>query len=541
MKKFSARDRLRLLGGFGALTAARSMAMPTGLLAVPNAAVAQNARSLTWSVSPEPPSLNAAFSTASIVQQVSAKMMDGLLSYDQDLAPQPALATSWELSPSGDAITFKLRQGVKFHDGKPFTAADVKFTFEEVLKKHHPRGRATFANLVSVETPDDQTAVFKLTGPSPYIMASLAACESPILPKHLFAVADPTKVRYINAPVGTGPFKFKSWERGSYLQMERYADYWDKGKPGFDILIARFIPDAGSRVVAFETGEVDLGGGFPVGFTDIVRLSKLPKLGLTTDGFAMLGAMFYFEFNMRDPQFKDVRVRQAIAHAIDRDFVVKDIWFNFATVATGPVSQKLTQSYSADVPTYPFDIKKAEALLDAAGFPRGSEGTRFKMTHEPSPYDERFKRFGEYFKQAMAKVGIVVELKTSDVGAYLRRVWGENAYQSTAYGIYNTTDPSIGVQRLYWSKNIKKGVPYSNGSGYSNPEMDKILEAAQVENDLAKRKALFADMQRLAMTDLPIIPILNENFVTIYNKRVKNIEHDPEGIYGTFANLAPSS
>ena len=540
MKNFSARFRLRLLGGLGVASAAGAVGIPGALLGA-GTARAQGARTLTWSVSPEPPGLNAAFSTASIVQQVSAKMMDGLVSYDDKLAPHPALATVWTLSPDGKAITFTLRKGVKFHDGKPFTSADVKFTFEEILKKYHPRGRATFANLESVETPDDFTAIFKLTGPSPYIMASLAACESPVLPKHLYAVPDPTKVRYINAPVGTGPFKFKSWERGSYLQMERNADYWEKGKPQIDRLIARFIPDAGARVVAFETGEVDIGGGFPVSFTDLVRLSKLPSLAMTTDGFAMLGAMFYFEFNMRDPQFKDVRVRQAVAHAIDREFVIKNIWFGFATPATGPVSQKLVNAYSPDVPLYPFDTAKAEALLDQAGFPRKADGTRFTITHEASPYDERFKRFGEYFKQAMAKIGVVVDLKSSDVGAYLRRVWTENAYQTTSYGIFNTTDPSIGVQRLYWSKNIKKGVPYSNGSGYSDPEMDRILEAAQVENDPAKRKELFAQMQRLAMKDLPIIPILNENFVTLYNKRVKNIEHDPDGIYGTFADIALSS
>jgi peptide/nickel transport system substrate-binding protein len=511
------------------------------MLGMPRTASAAAPRTLTWSVTPEPPSLNAAFSSASVVQQISSKMMEGLLSYDSKLAPQAALATAWQISPDGSAITFKLRQGVRWHDGKPFTSADVKFTFEEVLKKYHSRGRATFVNLASVETPDEATAVFKLTGPSPYIMASLAACESPILPKHLYAVADPTKVRYINAPVGTGPFKFKSWERGSYVQLERNADYWDMGKPYIDQLILRFIPDAGARAVAFETGEVDIGGGFPVTFTEIVRLSKLPHLALTTEGYAMLGGMSYLELNMRDPQFKDLRVRQAIAHALDKDFIIKNIWYGFATAATGPISPRLATAYSSDVPAYAFDLKKAEALLDQAGFPRGSDGMRFKITHEPSPYDDRFKRFGEYFKQALLKIGIGVDLKTVDAAAYLRNIWNENAYQTTFYGIFNTTDPSIGVQRLYWSRNIKKGVPYSNGSGYSSPEMDRILEAAQVENDPGKRGELFAQMQRLAMTDLPIIPIVNENFVTLYNKRVRNIENDPEGTYGTFSNIMLAS
>ncbi|SLN24153.1 ABC transporter substrate-binding protein [Oceanibacterium hippocampi] len=541
MTKISNRDRLRLIGGLGAFSAMNAIAVPAAVLGGSSAASAQGQRTLSWSVNPEPPSLNAAFTSASIVQQVSSKMMEGLCTYDHELNPLPGLAKSWEISPNGETIVFKLREGVKWHDGKPFTSADVKFTFEEILKKRHPRGRATYANLEAVETPDAMTAVFKLSGPSPYIMSSLAGAESPILPKHIYDKADPSKVREVNAPIGTGPFKFVNWERGSHLMLERNPDYWDAGKPGIDQLIVRFIPDTGARVVAFETGELDLAGGFPVGLDDIVRLSKEPNIGVTSFGFAMLGAMHYFEFNMRDPQFQDVRVRQAMAHAIDRDFLIKNVWFGFASAATGPVSQKLANSYSADVPAYPFDPARAEALLDEAGFPRKDDGIRFRITHDPSPYNDRFKRFGEYFKQAMATIGVAVDLRIGDVGTWLRRVWTDNDYQTTSYGIYNTTDPSIGVQRMYWSKNIRKGVPYTNGSGYSNPEMDRIMEAAQVEPDPMKRKALFADMQRKAMTDLPIIPILNEDYVTVYNKRVQNVEGDVAGVYGTFADISIAS
>ena len=134
----------------------------------------------------------------------------------------------------------------------------------------------------------------------------------------------------------------------------------------------------------------------------------------------MIGAMFYFEFNMRDPQFQDIRVRQAIAHALDRKFLIDNVWFGYAEPATGPVSHRLVNSYTKEVPQYPFDPARAEALLDEAGFKRKGDGTRFAITHEPSPYDIRFRRFGEYFKQAMANIGIVVDLRTSDVGSYLR-------------------------------------------------------------------------------------------------------------------------
>ena len=249
-------------------------------------------------------------------------------------------------SDDARTLTFKLRENVKWHDGVPFTSADVKYTFEEILKKHHPRGRATFANLEQVDTPDRHTAIFKLSKPSAYMLAALSASESPILPKHLFEKGDPTTSPLLAAPVGTGPFKFAEWQRGKFIRLVRNPDYWVRASR-LETVIVRFIPDAGARAVALETGELDLSGGDPVPLADLKRIDALPSLEITTEGYSMFGAMYYFEFNMRDPQFKDVRVRQAIAHAIDRDFVAKNTWFGYASAATGPISNKQPKFYSA--------------------------------------------------------------------------------------------------------------------------------------------------------------------------------------------------
>jgi peptide/nickel transport system substrate-binding protein len=254
----SYRDRIKLIGGMGAGVGLRA----TGLAALGGLAGTARAQSqaatLRWALSPEPPTLVTAFNSAQMVQQISAKMMDGLLAYDRKLDPIPALATSWSTSDDARTITFKLRENVRWHDGTPFTSADVKYTFEEALKKHHPRGRATFANLDQVEIPDRNTAIFKLSKPSAYVMAALSASESPILPKHLFEKGDPLTSPLLSAPVGTGPFKFAEWQRGKFIRLVRNPDYWVKGEPFFDTLIVRFIPDAGARAVALEAGEVDL-------------------------------------------------------------------------------------------------------------------------------------------------------------------------------------------------------------------------------------------------------------------------------------------
>ena len=161
------------------------------LAALPTAAQAQSERTLNWVLIPEPPTLVTAFNSAQMVQQISAKMMDGLLSYNKDFEPVAALATSWQVAPDGLSIAFRLRDGVKWHDGAPFSSANVKYTFEEILKKYHPRGRATFTHLQSVDTPDELTAVFRLAKPSAYIMAALSASESPVLPKHLYERGEP--------------------------------------------------------------------------------------------------------------------------------------------------------------------------------------------------------------------------------------------------------------------------------------------------------------------------------------------------------------
>jgi len=534
--KVGHRDKLKLLAGFGAHIGLRAGGL-SALAGLPGVARAQSGGTLKWVLAPEPPTLNTAFNSSFMVQEISTKMLDGLVIYGKDFEPNPSLATGWEVAPDGLSITFKLRDGVKWHDGAPFTSADVKYTFEEILRKHHPRGRATFANLAIVEVPDRLTAVLRLSKPSAYIMAALSASESPMLPKHLYEKGDPTRSPLNNAPVGTGPFKFAEWQRGRFIRLVRNPDYWAKERPGFDTIIAPFTADPASRAVGLETGEIDLGGFSPVPLADLSRVGKLPNLAVTTEGYALFGAMHYFEFNMRDPQFQDVRVRQAFAHAIDREFVAKNICFGYASPATGPVSQRLSKFYTPNVPRYPYDPKKAEALLDAAGFGRKAGGVRMSITHDPSPYTEEQRRFADYFKQAMRQVGIEVEIRMSDAATFQRRVWTENSHQTTSYGIFNMPDPTIGVQRIFWSKNIRKGVPYTNGSGYTSEEMDRILETAQSEKDAGKRRELFNAMQALAMKDLPVIPILNVDYTTVYNKQLKNVTTDLEGMTGTFATL----
>ncbi len=492
---------------------------------------------LTMIAQPEPPTLVSAFNSAAPIGIVSTKIFEGLLTYDFDMNPKPALAETWKVSADGKTITFNLRKGVKWHDGKDFTSADVQFSAMKIWKELHPRGRSTFAKVTAVETPSPYVAVFKLSEPSPPLMSALTSYEGQVLPKHLYDGTDIAQNPWNNKPIGTGPFVFKEWQKGNFIQLDRNPAYWDKDKPYLDRIVFRIIPDASARAAALETGEVLLGGFSPVPLNDVKRLESTGKFDIETRGYEYLAPMFLLEFNLANAYLKDKRVRQAIAHAIDRDVIVKTIWFGFGKPAVSAVPSVLTQFHDPSVAKYPFDPKKAEQLLDDAGFKRGAGGKRFKLIHDFLPYGNDYQRTAEYVKQALGKVGIDVEIRSQDTAAFLKRVYTDNDFEMTSNFFYALPDPTIGVQRIYWSKNIKKGVPFSNSSGYTNPEMDKVIEDAQVEHDRKKRRELLNRMQQIAAEDLPVLDLFEVRFFTIANKRVHNHTNSAEGVYASFSNV----
>ena len=488
---------------------------------------------LKFVLSPEPPFLLTAINTALQMGMVTSKVMEGLLYLDNELKPQPLLAQAWDISPDGLTYTFKLRPNVKWHDGQPFTSADVSYTILEVLKKVHPRGRSAFAKVTAVETPDPLTAVIKLSQPAPPMLTALASSyESPMVPKHLFAGTDPSANPYTSKPVGTGPFVFKEWKKGDYILLEKNADYWQAGKPSLQRIVFRIISDASARAASFETGEGHIGGLSPVPLTDMPRIAKNPALSIETRGYAYMSPYMLMEVNLRKPPLNDVRVRQAIAHAIDRARMTQVVWLGYGQPAVSPIPSQVTTFHSTDLPKYEFNIDKAKKLLDDAGLKPGANGMRFKITHDFIPFGSEYQRTGEFIKQQLNRVGIDVELRSQDLPSFLRRAYTEYDFDTTSlyYGAF--ADPTQGVQRLYWSKAIQKGVVFTNNTGYNSPEMDRLLEGAQGENDPVKRKALYLDMQRLAMTDLPVIPLMETRFLTISSSKLKNHTVSADGIIG---------
>ena len=527
--------RRDVLAGLGASLSAAALMSRTGAAAANSSSPVKGGVLRMWVN--EPTTLTSAYTSAGQTYYTSGKIFDGLVEYDFDMKPKPKLATSWDLSPDGLTLRFTLRGDVKWHDGKPFTSSDLQYSALEIWRKLHPRGRSTWANLASVETPNATTAIFRFSKPSPYVLNALISPEAQVLPRHLYEGKDVLTNPANIAPIGNGPFRFKEWQRGDYILLERNSDYWDKGKPYLDQIVYRIIPDASSRSVAFEANEIDIGGGIPISLADARRLEKIPTLEIPERGAEAYGNNTFLEVNVRRPYLQDRQVRQAFLHGLDRDFILKNIFFNFGQVATGPIPYTINTFYTADVPKYDYSLDKANALLDEAGQKRGADGTRFKVTIDVLPFGEYYFRMADYLKQQFALLGIAAEIRNADFATYYRRIYTDYDFDITCSGASALTDPTIGVQRFFWSKNIIKGVPFSNGTGYSNPEVDAILEAAQTEIDPQKRVALFHQFQQKVVDDLPILPMCDVPYFTVKSKSVKNTENSPFGISDNFAEV----
>ena len=499
------------------------------------AAAQQRGGVLNAIVNPEPPTLMLGLNQLSGVQMIGGKIYQGLLTYDRSLNPQPGLAKSWAVSPDGLTYTFKLQEGVKWHDGKPFSSADVVFTVTKFLPEVHSRARNNFSRVTSVEAPDASTVVIKLKEPFAPFLGAFEVSSAPMIPKHIYDGTDYKTNPANQTPIGTGPFKLAEWKKGSYIHLVRNDSYWKPGLPYLDEIYFQVIPDSASRAVALESGKVDLASFSDIELFDVARFKANANFETTNQGYEFLGPLAWIEFNNRIKPMDDKRFRQAVMYALDRNFIRDRIWFGQAKVATGPVSST-TRFYEPAVKLYPTDPKRAEALLDEMGLTKDKDGVRATVKLLGLPYGETWNRLNEYIKQSLGKVGIKVVVESTDAAGWTQRLanWDFEMLVSylTQYG-----DPALGVARTYISSNIKKGVPYTNTSGYSNPKVDELFAKAAVAITDNERKAFYSEVQKIVVEDAPLAWLVELNFPTIYNKKFRNIVTTAIGVNESFDSV----
>jgi len=529
-------------GGWTRRRFVAAVAAAAGTLAWPGAGFAAAAPvrggHLVIGASPEPTTLTSAITSAGPTQLVSGKIFDGLLSYDLQGRPTPQLATAWRVEPDGRSIAFTLRPGVRWHDGKPFTAQDVAFSLTKVWKVYHSRGRGTFANVLKVETPDPLTVVLRLSQPAPYLLSALASSESQVLPAHLYRQGAILTNPANNAPVGTGPFRFVRWNRGSDLVLERNPDYWQRAQPHLDRLTFRFLPDAASAAAALETGAIQLATN--IAPADVARLARHPALMVQTRSTGFNATITSFEFNLDRPRLRDARVRQAIAHAIDRSFLVRNVWFGEGVAATSPVPPTQPAFFEAKPARYPYDLARAARLLDEAGLTPDGRGVRLTLNCDPYPMGP-IVQSAHYLRGSLRRIGVQLNVRLQDAGEFVNRVYTRRDFDTVLYGASAGPDPAIGSQRFYLSKNFEPGIAFSNGAHYSNPEVDALLAAAQVELDPARRRTLYLQFQRIVERDAVTLPLVSASPSILASRRLRDAIVSADGALGNFAGawLAP--
>ena len=489
---------------------------------------------LNWLYRVDPGNALFAINTSSGTgQAIGPKIVEGLLTFDLDVRPQPLLATEWSVSDDNLRYTFKLRKGVKWHDGTDFTSDDVAFSIFR-LKEAHPRGRITYQNVVAVETPDPLTAVIVLSKPAPFLLSAQSSSESPIVPKHIFEKLAPGDGQTLQTAIGTGPFKLTEWVAGSHLIFERNPAYWDAGKPYLDRIILRVVTDPAARSAALETGEADIGDN-PVPLADLDRLKQVPNLIVDTTTYAYSGPQQQLFFNYDNPLFAKREVRLAIAQAINLQEIVDVALYGYAQVSPSPVSTALAQWYDKSVVAHPYDTAAAEKLLDEAGYPRKADGKRFDLRLTYNSYLPQ--GYADVLKSQLEKIGVGIEIKKYDLPTFLKTVYTDRAFDLVVESLSNTFDPSLGIQRAYWSKNFKIGLPFSNASHYANAKADALLEAAATEPDEKKRWEVWSKFQHLIHDEVASVDLVAAGAQIVANKRVKNYVTGSQGLNWSFGDL----
>lgn len=482
------------------LTSAAAIAQQTG----GNAVIA---------VAGDPGHLNPAISTAGPLHAVAGSLFNGLVALDEDGSPVPDLAADWEIAPDGLSVTFRLRAGVRWHDGRPFTAEDVKVSFEQLLFRFHARARAGLAPAVAgIDVRDQATVIFRLHRPHPALLRQLDVTEAPILPAHLFSGGDPATNPANLRPVGTGPFRFESYRRDDQVVLTRNPDYFKAGLPRLDRLVFRIIPDANTQVNALAAGEVDMLAR--VSAADGARL-RSRGVTLTETRAAPGGAncVMTLGFNLERSIPANAALREAFALGLDRQRMLDLVAFGQGRVADAPIASGIAWAHSPGaLRAWRHDPAEANRRLDAAGLTRAPDGQRatLDVLHFPA-----FAKWSEIMRQQLAPLGIVLRVRMMDPAAFAQAVFTRRDFDLALISYCNGTDPEIGVRRMVHSSAIGN-VPFSNASAYRNAEVDRLFDVAASARDEAARGEAYRAAQDILARDLPYWWLVETDFTAAW-------------------------
>ena len=455
-------------------------------------------------------------------------VFNGLVRYDKNLRLEGELAESWEISPDGKKITFHLRKGVAWHDNVQFTSEDVMFTYRKMIdpKTPTPYGES-FKQVRRVTNPGPHTVVVEYD--KPYAPA-LESWGMNILPRHLLEKYPDIKQSPLNKshPVGTGPFRFVEWKPGEKIVFDANPDYFE-GKPYISRVVTRVIPDQATMFLELKSGGIDTMTLTPLQYSKQTETEEFRK---NFRKYRYLGfAYTYLGFRLDHPFFRDKRIRQAIAHAIDKKELIDGVLFGLGREVTGPYKPG-HWVYNPDVRKYPNDPAKAKAFLAEAGWKPGADGTmekdgrKFAFTVLTNAGNESRSKTAAIIQQQLAAVGIKMEIRTLEWAAFINEFVKKRKFDALILGWQTGPEPD---QFDIWSS-TKTGPDELNHVGFANAEVDRLLEEGRRTFDMEKRKKAYSRIQEILAEEQPYVFLYAPEALPVFHKRLRGIEPAPAGI-----------
>jgi len=468
----------------------------------------------------EPISFNPCSKTDDYGAGIHRNIFNQLVAQDVNYDLVPQLATSWEVSDDGKEYTFYLREGVKWHDGAPFTSRDVKYTIEAIVSN---KGSA-YNNVSMVEEVvclDDLTVVVKLSDPYAPFIPFLAWYGTQIMPAHLYEGTDWHDNPANQKPVGTGPFKFVEWTKGDHVTLVKNEEYWGEG-PYVDRLVFKIIPDPNTALQSFLNGEADINVNRP-GFSSLSILKRNPEVEVVVMSSP---SRYYVGFNMTEEArpVTNLKVREAVAYAINKQTIVDRVLGGFGGIGEYFYTPAIPWAVDFDVKAQLYDPAKAEELLDEAGFPKDKDGWRFSVDllyFQGADWTD----MAAVIKENLEKVGIKVNLGEYEIATWIEKVLNAHNYDIALLNGFQGPDPENLTLRVSSGGGL-------NIMGYSNEVVDSNLKEAAKIADIESRKPYYYAVQAQLAADVPFVPLAEVSYIYIYKKYVEGMFIDNPGKVG---------
>ncbi|WP_305044363.1 peptide-binding protein [Geoalkalibacter sp.] len=475
----------------------------------------------------EPSTLIPALAADSASSDINGLVYSGLVRYDKYLQIEGELAESWDISEDGLTLTFHLRRDVRWHDGMPFTSADVLFTYQLMVDPHTPTAYADrYLQVVEAEAPDPHTFRVRYAEP---LASALISWGLAIHPKHLLEGQDVSRSPLARRPVGTGPYRFVEWVSGQRLVLEANPDYFE-GRPYINRVIYRIIPDPSTMFLELQAGNLDQMGLTPIQFarqTDTATFKRrFNKYRYPASSYVYLG------YNLRRPMFQDQRVRQALSHAINRQELVDGVLLGLGQVATGPYKPG-TWPHNPQVRDYAFDPARALELLAEAGWRDtdgdgllDKEGRPLSFTILTNQGNDQRVKSGEIIQRRLREIGIDVRLRVIEWASFLKEFVNTGNFDALIMGWTIPPDPD--AYAVWHSSKTRPGE--LNFIGFENAEVDELLEKGRRTLDQAERKKYYDRFQEILAEEQPYTFLFVPDALPVVAARFRGIEPAPAGI-----------